>query len=254
MPPMQPGASYRVPLGHPDGRRRLAWSCVTVGVSPGVVATVGIAGTATDYLIVDRVTRHMDIAVLLTLALFLLSACLAPVSGGWRAPARAIVAGCLAASWLGAAVLTLLMADDEESRYVSPDGSSVLVVTRGAAMIDPVWDLSVRQSSWLVARSWPLGCLNGDDPDNGLESIRWISPTKIEVTTGSGLKYLVTIDPRDSRPSRTVSVGCYHGRSPGPPTTAGAHGVTPRATAASKSSRATRSAFSAAAAPTGLAS
>jgi hypothetical protein len=106
------------------------------------------------------------------------------------------------------AVLTVLVADLGESRYVSPDGSSVVVVTEGAAMIDPVWDLSVRQSSWLVARSWPVGCFNGDDPNNGFESIRWTSPTQLEATAGSGHKYVVTIDQSDSRPSRTISVGC----------------------------------------------
>jgi hypothetical protein len=209
MPTIQPRASYRITTPrHAAERRRLTWASAAVGGMTGVVAIVGIAGRVTGYLIVDRVTGHVAGAVLLTLALFLLAACVAPVSVGWRAPARALIASCLAVCWLGAAVLTVLVADLGESRYVSPDGSSVVVVTEGAAMIDPVWDLSVRQSSWLVARSWPVGCFNGDDPNNGFESIRWTSPTQLEATAGSGHKYVVTIDQSDSRPSRTISVGC----------------------------------------------
>ncbi|MDQ2758638.1 MAG: hypothetical protein M3Y71_19110 [Actinomycetota bacterium] len=83
-------------------------------------------------------------------------------------------------------------------------------MTHGWAVIDPVWDVSVRQSPGLVARSWPVGCFNGDDRNNGLESIRWISPTRLEATAGSGLTYVVTVDPRDSRPDRTVSLGCNY--------------------------------------------
>jgi hypothetical protein len=209
MPTMQSRAADRIPtLRHAAGRRRLAWACGVAGVAACVVATIGIAGRVTGYLIVDRVTGHVASAVLLTLALLLLAACLAPVSAGWRALARALVASFLALCWLGAAGLTLLVADFGKSRHLSPDGRSVLVVSEGAAAIDPVWELSVRRSSWLVARSWPVGCFNGDDPDNGLEAVRWVSPTQLEATDGSGRKYVVTIDSTDSRPSDHISVGC----------------------------------------------
>lgn len=210
MPTMQADDAYQNPaLPRADQRRRWSLACGVAGMVTGLIASVGIAGRVTGYLILDGVTGHVSSAVLLTLALFLLAACLAPVRGGWRNAARGIVATCFAVLWLGAAMLSVLVADFGESRHVSPDGRSVLVVTEGAAMIDPVWDLSVRQSSWLVARSWPVGCFNGDDPSNAFESVRWISPTQVEATDGSGRKYLVTIEARDSRPTRTISVGCY---------------------------------------------
>jgi len=126
----------------------------------------------------------------------------------WRNAPRVVCAVVLAFMLLGAGMFNALFSAFGETRYPSPDGRSVLVVTEGADVIDPLWNLSVRQPSTFVARTWEVGCFNGDDPDNSLVSVAWISPTQIEAVAESGNRYLITVDPSDARPSQTISVGC----------------------------------------------
>ncbi|MGW4379071.1 hypothetical protein [Kitasatospora sp. NPDC004531] len=82
-----------------------------------------------------------------------------------------------------------------------------LVVHEGAAMIDPVWWVSVDAGSGLTARRWRLGYFNGDDPDNALASAQWDGPDRIRLTTDGGEVFLVALDPKTGRPEHQLRVG-----------------------------------------------
>ena len=211
-PPMPTAEAGVVPVhpmpGHALLRRRLAWLCAVLAAVTGALAGIGVLGAFTGYLLLDAVTGHVAVSVLLTLGLLFFAVCLLPVRRGWRNALRAVAAAGLALVYLVTAVLSVLLAGFGEAWQVSPDGANVVVVSEGADAIDPVWTLTVRQSSRLVARSWPLGCFNGDDPNNALDGVRWVSDTQVEVSAGSGDKYVVVVDPENARPARTLSAGC----------------------------------------------
>ncbi|MFD7732867.1 hypothetical protein ACFV6F_21050 [Kitasatospora phosalacinea] len=82
-----------------------------------------------------------------------------------------------------------------------------LVVHEGAAVIDPLWWVSVDTGSGLTARRWPVGSFNGDDPDNALASARWDGPDRIELATEGGEVFVVALDPETGRPERQVRAG-----------------------------------------------
>ena len=88
----------------------------------------------------------------------------------------------------------------------SPDGRSTVVVTEALAVIDPVWEVRVRQNSGLLARQWYAGCVNGDDPNNTFKGIAWINDTTFEVLTDTGQPQRVSIDPA-GHAIGTVSTG-----------------------------------------------
>ena len=73
---------------------------------------------------------------------------------------------------------------------------------------DSVWMVTVQQSSPVLAHNWNLACFNDDGPDNTLDSVRWVSSALVEVKAYSGRTFQVAIDPSNSQPSRTISLGC----------------------------------------------
>jgi hypothetical protein len=121
----------------------------------------------------------------------------------WVPTALAVVAGTVLA---GGLVLAWVHPSERVDAVESPDARLTAVVTEGAAMIDPVWHLTVRQNRGLLSRQWDIGCLNGDDPANAYESLTWTSPTTIEVRTGGGERLPVDLAD-DGRPLDRVAVG-----------------------------------------------
>lgn len=194
-----------------DRRSQRRWfrASLVGGLIAGGVAVIGLVGPAFGYLVLDPLTRHVGAALTVSFALLLLAAVLMPLTPGWRNGVRVLVAIGLGLVLAAVALLTAWSALDGESRTASPDGRSILVVSEGSDMIDPLWNVTVQQSSPVLAQTWTLACFNGDDPDNGLASIRWVSSTLVEAQAESGQTFQVAIDPSDSQPSTTLSVGCY---------------------------------------------
>ncbi|MFE6867719.1 hypothetical protein ACFVFS_14255 [Kitasatospora sp. NPDC057692] len=82
-----------------------------------------------------------------------------------------------------------------------------LVIHEGAAMIDPLWWVSVDAGSGLTARRWPVGYFNGDAPDNALTSAEWDGPDRIKLAIQGGQVFVVALDPETGRPERRVRAG-----------------------------------------------
>jgi hypothetical protein len=194
-----------------DRRSQRRWftSFLVAGLVTGAAAVIGLVGSAVGYLVLDPLTRHVAVLLLASLPLLIVAAIVMPPLPTWGNVLRVLAVIGLSLVLAAVALLSALAAMDGESRYESPDGRSILVVSEGSDMIDPLWTVTVQQSSPVLARTWALACFNGDDPDNGLASIRWVSSTLIEAQAESGQTFQVAIDPSDSRPSTTVSVGCY---------------------------------------------
>jgi hypothetical protein len=61
--------------------------------------------------------------------------------------------------------------EPELESHPAPDGRGtpyeVVVRSSNAAVIDPAWDLQIRQTAGIGARQWDVGCMNGDSPDQG---------------------------------------------------------------------------------------
>lgn len=51
------------------------------------------------------------------------------------------------------------------------------------------------------------GCLNGDNPGDGFESVKWISAASLAVTVTDGRVLRVDLDPATGRPLRPVTTG-----------------------------------------------
>ena len=190
--------------------RRRAWS-LGLGLACLALLAIAIAGAiseAAGYLLVDVVTRHRYALVLGALVAGLVAATMWPSRNGWPRVARGFwVAGLVVALMVGAAWASF-MSGFAESRYASPDGRYILVVSEGAAMIDPLWDLSVQDSSWAFARTMPLACFNGDAPGDALESVSWADDTTIEAVASSGEVHRITIGGWAAPATTFLSVGC----------------------------------------------
>ncbi|MBB4948599.1 hypothetical protein F4556_004134 [Kitasatospora gansuensis] len=98
--------------------------------------------------------------------------------------------------------------DPERTKTLAaPDGSGRrLVVEEGAAMIDPLWWVSVESGSGVTARRWKVGYFNGDDYVNGLNEVAWDGPDRVRLVTGDSRVHLIDVG-ADGRPDRTLSLG-----------------------------------------------
>jgi len=82
------------------------------------------------------------------------------------------------------------------STVPAPDGHAYeAVIQEGTAMIDPIWVISVRQRSGLLARVWEVGCLSGDDPVNALDTVRWDGPARLIIQTSDHGRVIVDVSP-----------------------------------------------------------
>ena len=83
-------------------------------------------------------------------------------------------------------------------------------VLERAVVVDTVWELRVRQPAGLLSKEWSAGCLNGDNPDDSFESVKWVGATRLEVLVADGRVLHVDLDPATGRPIGpvTTGVGC----------------------------------------------
>lgn len=66
----------------------------------------------------------------------------------------------------------------------APDGNAYeAVVRRGSDGIDPVWYVYTRETTGLRAQQWLVGCLSGDNPEDGFRSLRWRDAQHLIVNT-----------------------------------------------------------------------
>ncbi|MEU7292639.1 hypothetical protein AB0A76_05440 [Streptomyces exfoliatus] len=96
---------------------------------------------------------------------------------------------------------------EETGRKAAPGGAErYLVVEEGAAMIDPLWRVSVVDGSGLGAHHWPAGFFNGDAADHALLDVSWAGPDALRFTTVDGTVTTVRLDPGTGKPERKLSV------------------------------------------------
>ncbi|MFB8262076.1 hypothetical protein [Kitasatospora purpeofusca] len=125
--------------------------------------------------------------------------------------ARALLIALLLGWTLLISPVALLLFDDMPQKTAvrpapgRPDRS--LVIHEGAAMIDPLWWVSVDEGSGLSARRWPVGFFNGDATDNELTSAEWDGPDRIRLATRGGEVFVVALDPETGRPGQQVRAG-----------------------------------------------
>ncbi|KOG15853.1 hypothetical protein ADK34_26845 [Streptomyces viridochromogenes] len=110
--------------------------------------------------------------------------------------------------WFRMVVFPMIGGDWEETaRTAAPRGADrYLVVEEGAAMIDPLWRVTVVDGSGIAARRWPVASLNGDSAEGALSNVAWAGPDALVLTTGDGEVTTVRLDPRTGEPERELSV------------------------------------------------
>ena len=192
-------------------RRRWFRLFLIGGLMSGAALALGVFSPAFGYLILDPLTRHTWVLLVTGLALLLVATILMPLKPGKRDVLRVVVViglgVVLAVVALLSAflVLTVVLTPQGPSRFESPDGRSVVVASEGNG---GDWNVTVQQSSPVLARTWELACLNGDDSGNVVPAIHWVTPTLIEAEGYSGRTYEFTINPSDSQPTSTISMDC----------------------------------------------
>lgn len=94
--------------------------------------------------------------------------------------------------------------EPELETHPAPDGRGtpyeVVVRSSNAEVIDPAWELQIRQTAGIGARQWDIGCMNGDSPDQGYDHARWRDRSHLVVTANGGAVTTVTVDPRTGEP------------------------------------------------------
>ncbi|MFE2727290.1 hypothetical protein [Kitasatospora sp. NPDC059327] len=78
--------------------------------------------------------------------------------------------GCTLLAWPLALLVFGSMPHKTADRPAPGRSDRSLVIHEGAAMIDPLWWVSVDTGSGLTARRWPVGYFNGDATDTDLGS------------------------------------------------------------------------------------
>ncbi|MEU2657056.1 hypothetical protein ABZ615_17205 [Streptomyces sp. NPDC007325] len=129
---------------------------------------------------------------------------------GVRRPVRQAVAVACAAGAVLVVFFRLVLFDvlgagwEETQRVPAPGGAERAVrVEQGAAMIDPLWRVSVVEGSGLTARSHEVATYG--EP-TGFHAVAWDGPDALLVTDGDGTKR-ITLDPSTGAPDRTVDAG-----------------------------------------------
>ncbi|MGA5195430.1 hypothetical protein [Streptomyces exfoliatus] len=117
-------------------------------------------------------------------------------------------AAVIGTAWFLMVVFPMLSGGWEETgRKAAPEGADrYLVVEEGAAVIDPLWRVSVVDGSGLGAHHWPAGFFNGDAADHALMDVSWAGPGALRFTTADGTVTTVRLDPRTGKPERQLSV------------------------------------------------
>ena len=210
-PTLIPVAPHATAPGDPragDSQRLWLKGFLLTCLVTGAAAVIGLAGPAVGYLILDPLTRHAGLLLMASLGSLIVAVIVVPPLPAWGNVLRVLAVLGLGLVLAVVALFVTFSFVDGETRTASPDGRSIVVVTEGSDMIDPVWYVTVQQSSPLVARTWDIGCFNGDNPESGLASVRWVSSTLVEAKAESGRTFQITIDPSKSRPSTTISSGC----------------------------------------------
>ncbi|WP_158821941.1 hypothetical protein [Streptomyces sp. NRRL F-5727] len=126
---------------------------------------------------------------------------------GWAR--EGLVAVCAAAAVL-LVFLRVVLGDflspgwEESERWAAPEGvERYVTVETGAALIDPLWRVTVVSGSGLTARSHPVA-MYGER--SGFVAVAWDGPDALLVTGSDGTTR-ITLDPSTGAPDRTVDAG-----------------------------------------------
>lgn len=122
--------------------------------------------------------------------------CVAALTSRWDRGVK-VVTVLLTTSAVGALVLigAVFRVGTPESVRVSDTNYEVLV-TEGLAVIDPLWIVSIRDTRGVFARESEIACINGDSPDNSLESVVMDGEGRLVLTSFDRGDVTVTLNPR----------------------------------------------------------
>ncbi|MEV7565791.1 hypothetical protein [Streptomyces tanashiensis] len=125
-----------------------------------------------------------------------------------RVPVIAVCAvAVVGAVWFRLVLFPMVGAAWEETeRTAAPGGvGRYVVVEEGAALIDPLWRVSVVDGSGPGAHIWRVAHFNGDTADGALSRVTWSGPDALVLTTAEGGATTVRLDPRTGKPERRLS-------------------------------------------------
>ncbi|WP_150235181.1 hypothetical protein [Streptomyces filamentosus] len=143
------------------------------------------------------------------LALAVLCAVGVRLAGGRGWVREGLVAVCAAAAVL-LVFLRVVLGDflspgwEESERWAAPGGvERYVTVDTGAALIDPLWRVTVVSGSGLTARSHEVAAYG---ERSGFVAVAWDGPDALLVTGSDGTTR-ITLDPSTGAPDRTVDAG-----------------------------------------------
>jgi len=186
---------------------RLALVFYSVAVLLAALAMLGVFNPG-DYVVISVLFDHPFLFGVLVLAALAVACWAGPGPVAMRA--TGLTLGIVAAFGFAGFGALNWMAGSPQHQIVSqraPAGQMEFRVIEGAQVIDTVWELRVRRPAGLLSKEWSAGCLNGDNPDDGFESVKWIGPESVAVTVTDGRVLRVDLDPATGRPLRRLVTG-----------------------------------------------
>lgn len=185
---------------------RLALVFYSVAVLLAALATLGVFNPG-GYFVVSVLFDHPFLLGVFVLAALAVACWVGPGPVAMRA--TGLTLGVFAAfGYAGFGALNWMAGSPQQIvGQRAPAGQLEFRVIEGAQVIDTVWELSVRRPAGLLSKEWSAGCLNGDNPDDGFASVKWIDNQTIAVTVTDGRVLRVDLDPATGRPLRPVVTG-----------------------------------------------
>ena len=186
---------------------RLALVFYSVAILLAALAMLGVFNPG-GYVVVAVLFDHPFVFGVLVLAALAVACWVGPGPVAMRA--TGLTLGAVAAfGYAGFGALNWMSGSPQHQIVTerAPAGQLEFRVIEGAQVIDTVWELRVRRPAGLLSKEWSAGCLNGDNPDDGFASVKWIDNHSIAVTVTDGRILRVDLDPATGRPLRPVVTG-----------------------------------------------
>ncbi|MDX3100410.1 hypothetical protein [Nonomuraea angiospora] len=174
----------------------------------GCLAALVLYVQDSDLVLLSEHLNHPFALGLLACALMVLGAL--ELRWRWVRAAVIILGGLGASAALFVGSIALALTATKEVGFVAGPAPYSVRLQQSAAGLGPdtVMRLSVRRDGGLLSREWELGCFNGDDPDDGFDSVKWTGPSSVEIRVVDGRTFPVALDPASGRPRTTASLNC----------------------------------------------
>ena len=150
---------------------RLALVFYSVAILLAALAMLGVFNPG-GYVVVAVLFDHPFVFGVLVLAALAVACWVGPGPVAMRA--TGLTLGAVAAfGYAGFGALNWMSGSPQHQIVTerAPAGQLEFRVIEGAQVIDTVWELRVRRPAGLLSKEWSAGCLNGDNPDDGVREL-----------------------------------------------------------------------------------